>query len=407
VLSSILDDSPRPMSELQAGAPSGVQRIVSRALDKHVTARYGSARELLADLLAYRAAMADASAKGANLWGLLRRPIVAIPVVAVLIAAGVLRRSPTGGPAARAGRATKACRRSCDSPAPAILRARLRSRRKSTALFKRQMAYVKSPPNARVESRDTSRPEWVREKISFDAGYETGRVNAYLILPGDARPPYQLVVLFPGVPIGPGSSETTQPIPVYDFIIKSGRAVVLPIYKGYLERWDPFLTLHGEEYLRTFRTRMAQWRQDLGNTLDVLSARPDIDPTRIADYGASFGGSTAFPLIVLEDRIKAAVLAPSGFTYRLMPPEADALNYVGRVKIPVLMTGGRHDYIFPLETAQNPMFERLGTPAEHKRHVVFDAGHGNFPHSDSIREVLAWLDQYLGPVQTATPSSTP
>ncbi|MND07347.1 hypothetical protein D3C83_292550 [compost metagenome] len=64
------------------------------------------------------------------------------------------------------------------------------------------------------------------------------------------------------------------------------------------------------------------------------------------------------------------------------------------------MFGGRHDYIFPLETAQKPMFERLGTPAEHKRHVVFDAGHGNFPRSEVIREVLGWLDRYLGPVAT-------
>jgi dienelactone hydrolase len=188
--------------------------------------------------------------------------------------------------------------------------------------------------------------------------------------------------------------------PLNDYIVKSGRAWVVPIYKGYQERWDPFLTLQGEEYLRTFRTRMAQWRQDLGNVLDVLSARPDIDSSRIAYYGASFGGSTAFPLIVLEERIKTAILAPSGFTYRPMPPEGDAINYVSRVKIPILMLGGRHDYIFPLETAQKPMFERLGTPAEHKRHVVFETGHGNFPRSESIREVLAWLDRYLGPVTT-------
>lgn len=269
-------------------------------------------------------------------------------------------------------------------------------------VFTRQMAYVKAPLNARVESRDTSRPDWVRERITFDAGYENGRVAAYLFLPPGSGP-RQLVVAFPGVPIGPGSSANTQPTPTFDYIIKSGRAVVLPIYKGYQERWDPFLSLQGEDYLRTFRTRMAQWRQDLGNVLDILSARPDIDSTKIAYLGLSFGGSTAFPLIVLEDRIKTAVLAPSGFTYRLMPPEADAINYVSRVKIPVLMLGGRHDYVFPLETSQKPMFERLGTPAEHKRHIVFDSGHTNFPRSETIREVLGWLDTYVGPVTSGTP----
>ena len=101
------------------------------------------------------------------------------------------------------------------------------------------------------------------------------------------------------------------------------------------------------------------------------------------------------------------MLAPSGFTYRQMPPEGDAINYVSRVKIPVLMLGGRHDYIFPLETAQKPMFERLGTPAEHKRQVIFDSGHTNFPRSESIREVLGWLDRYLGPSRHALDGHLP
>ena len=264
-------------------------------------------------------------------------------------------------------------------------------------VFKRQMAYVKTPLNDRVESRDTSRPDWVREKITFDAGYDNSRVSAYLFLPpGGGR--RQLLVVFPGVPVGARSSDDTQPGPSMDFILKSGRAVVLPIYKGYAERWDPFLSLQGEDYLRTFRTRMAQWHQEIGNVLDILTARPDIDAQRIAYLGLSFGGSTAFPVLPLEDRFKTAVLAPAGFTYRLMPPEADALNYVSRLKIPVLMVGGRHDYVFPLETSQKPMFERIGTPPDQKKHVIFDAGHTNFPRSEMIREVLGWLDKYLGPV---------
>jgi cephalosporin-C deacetylase-like acetyl esterase len=270
-------------------------------------------------------------------------------------------------------------------------------------VFKRQYAYVKSPLNERVESKDTSNPDWVRETISFDAGYESERVTANLFLPTNARPPYQLVVYFPGVGAfaGRGSSAAFQPQP-RDYVVKGGRAFVFPVFKGSFERWDPFLGLLGEEYLRTFRTRMFHWRQDLGRVLDVLVARPDIDATRIAYFGSSFGGSTAFPLIGLEDRLKTAVLSPAGYTYRQMPPEADAINYVSRVTIPVLMMGGRHDYVFPLETSQKPMFERLGTPSEHKRHVVFDAGHSNFPRSDVIREVLGWLDKYLGPVATST-----
>ena len=70
-----------------------------------------------------------------------------------------------------------------------------------------------------------------------------------------------------------------------------------------------------------------------------------------------------------------------------------------RVTIPVLMLGGKHDYIFPLETSQRPMFDRLGTPDDRTKHVIYDAGH-NFPRGQVIGEVLGWLDRYLGPVNT-------
>jgi hypothetical protein len=44
------------------------------------------------------------------------------------------------------------------------------------------------------------------------------------------------------------------------------------------------------------------------------------------------------------------------------------------------------------------MFELLGTPAAHKRLVVYDTDHF-VPRNELIKETLAWLDRYLGPVQ--------
>jgi formylglycine-generating enzyme required for sulfatase activity/cephalosporin-C deacetylase-like acetyl esterase len=272
-------------------------------------------------------------------------------------------------------------------------------------VFRRQYAHLKSPLNERVEDRDTRAPDWIRERVTFDAGYEPGRVTVYLFVPRHSPPPYQLVVFFPGVGPFAGrlASTNLQPLNA-DYIVKSGRALVYPIYKGSFERWDPFTTLQGDDYLQTFRTRMGQWRQDLARTLDVMTARPDIDRERIAYFGASFGASTALPLVALEERLKAAILAPAGFTYRELPPEADAINYLSHITIPVLMLGGSHDYIFPLETAQKPFFDRLGTPVDHKRFVVADAGHTTFPRSQLIRETLAFLDRYLGPVKSAAPT---
>jgi hypothetical protein len=44
-----------------------------------------------------------------------------------------------------------------------------------------------------------------------------------------------------------------------------------------------------------------------------------------------------------------------------------------------------------------PMFKLLGTPAEAKRSVLYPTGHA-VPRNQLIKEVLDWLDRYLGPV---------
>jgi hypothetical protein len=54
----------------------------------------------------------------------------------------------------------------------------------------------------------------------------------------------------------------------------------------------------------------------------------------------------------------------------------------------------------PVETSQRPLFEMLGTPASDKRHVIFETGHAVVTLPPMIKEVLDWLDRYLGAVQT-------
>jgi pimeloyl-ACP methyl ester carboxylesterase len=90
------------------------------------------------------------------------------------------------------------------------------------------------------------------------------------------------------------------------------------------------------------------------------------------------------------------VLAVAGLKMERPRPESDPLNYLPRVRIPVLMLNGEYDHYFPLETSQKPFLRMLGTPAEQKRHVVFRGGH-TVPRALLIAESLQWLDRYLGP----------
>ena len=104
------------------------------------------------------------------------------------------------------------------------------------------------------------------------------------------------------------------------------------------------------------------------------------------------------PLVLaVEERLAAGVLVVGGLTTSGRP-EVNRLNYVSRVKLPMLMLNGRYDLIFPLETHVKPMFDLLGTPPERKKLKVFDSDHF-VPRNGMIKEILGWLDRYLGPVK--------
>jgi pimeloyl-ACP methyl ester carboxylesterase len=93
------------------------------------------------------------------------------------------------------------------------------------------------------------------------------------------------------------------------------------------------------------------------------------------------------------------VFLDGGF-FRNQPFEGmDQVDFAPRLKKPVLLVGGRYDATFPVETSQNPMFRMLGTPEADKRHVVLESPHDVREQRPTLtKEVLAWLDKYLGPV---------
>jgi pimeloyl-ACP methyl ester carboxylesterase len=97
----------------------------------------------------------------------------------------------------------------------------------------------------------------------------------------------------------------------------------------------------------------------------------------------------------IEPRIKAAILYVAGLEKERGKPEVEPINFLPRIKIPVLMLNGKYDHFFPIESSQKPFYQLLGTPAEHKRYVVYEGGH-NVPRERLIAESLDWLDKYLG-----------
>ena len=140
--------------------------------------------------------------------------------------------------------------------------------------------------------------------------------------------------------------------------------------------------------------------KDLGSALDNLQTRTDIDASKIAYMGHSMGAE-----IGRCSWRRSRALASGPAIRRAQPflrqaaGDQCAINFLPRVRIPVLMVNGAYHSILPVATSQEPMFQRLGTSPAQKRHVVFKSGHAvTVPEvrNDLVREVLAWLDTCFG-----------
>ncbi len=263
----------------------------------------------------------------------------------------------------------------------------------------RRLDYGPTPLNATSHGSEESSRGWITERVSFDALYGGERVEVRLHIPENVEPPFQSVIVFGGSnTLRMRRSEEAPEADYLDFIMRSGRVLVQPLWAGTYERNDGrTLELWGRP--GGAGSFVEKWVQDLRRTIDYLETRPDFDSQRIGWIGVSLGA--ALPTLLREDvepRLVAAVQLAGGMN----AGENGASRRVAearRVELPFLMINGRFDYIFPLATSQRPYFELVRTPPEHKRHAVFDAGHGDIPRNEVIRETLDWLDRYVGPVE--------
>jgi dienelactone hydrolase len=254
--------------------------------------------------------------------------------------------------------------------------------------------YDPSELDARLDRTDNSSPYWVKQTVSFKGAYANDRVIAHLFLPKHAQPPYQVIVAFGGSTIMSAKRVEDFGFP-YEFLIRSGRAVMIPAYWGTLERGPSALYLSTNEEI----DRALKWSRDLGRSIDYLETRADIDPTKLGFYGISWGASHTPRLLAVEARFRAAALL-SGGLLEGQPREVDSWNYAPRYRVPTLMVNGKQDFLLPYETNQKVLFDALGTPARDKKLIAYEGGHRNpVTRPDLLGEILAWFDRYVGTVQ--------
>lgn len=238
------------------------------------------------------------------------------------------------------------------------------------------------------------------QSISY-ASPRGGRVTGRLFLPRGSGP-FAGVILAHGMP---GSSEMFVGRAVY--IAKHG-AVVIAIDAPFNRRQGPPITITPQD-----SAEQVQLVVDLQRAVDVLLARRDVDPARLAYVGRSYGGATGALFAGIERRLKTYILAvaDAGVTTRFTAPGAppppageearfrawvaamdpiEAYRWVGRADAPILFQNARRDQFVAVERAE-ALHALVTGPKEVK---WYDTEHALNPaaHVDQLR----WLSQQVG-----------
>lgn len=207
------------------------------------------------------------------------------------------------------------------------------------------------------------------ERIAATAP-DGSRVPAYLALPegASAESPAPMLLWIHGGPLGSWNAWTWRWNPW--LLTAKGYAVLLP---------DPALsTGYGQAFIQR---GWGAWGgapfTDLMAVTDVAVARPDIDQTRTAAMGGSFGGYMANWVAGQTDRFKAIVTHASLWALDQFGPTTDAAQYwlkemteemarensphlnVANISTPMLVIHGDKDYRVPIGEGLRLWYELL------------------------------------------------
>jgi uncharacterized protein len=211
--------------------------------------------------------------------------------------------------------------------------------------------------------------------------------------PADSGPG-PAVLIFNG-----NAGDRSHRLPLAEALAERGYSVLLFDYRGYAG--NPGTPT--EDGLRA----------DARAAVDVLAARPEVDPEHIAYFGESLGAAVAGGLAT--ERPPAALILrspPSSLGdvgrhhYPFLPvfdfllfdryPLAEQLR---DVRVPVLVLVTERDEIVPAELSRR-VFDAAAEP---KRYVPLDAGHHNDPALLAGDEMLAAVSSFLDEWLARTP----
>ena len=269
---------------------------------------------------------------------------------------------------------------------------------------------------------DAKAPLDIHDKIieEFDGGSlhdityvspKGGPVAAYLVVPKGKGP-------FAAVLFGHwGNGTRTEFIPEAKLYARAGAVSLLPDYPW--DRPQPWhKTPNHYDKPELDREIEIQAVLELRRGIDLLLARPDVDPKRLAYVGHSYGAQWGSILSAVDKRMKTSVLMagvaeigdiflrgndpgiielrksrpPGQFErYAQIAGEIDALHFVGHAApIPLLFQFANFEQLFD----KTSMEHYATTATDPKKVLYYDAGH-DLNDLQALQDRYDWLAKYI------------
>ena len=167
-------------------------------------------------------------------------------------------------------------------------------------------AVVERPP---VESE-----QWNYQRVLLPSGDPADPLPLNLYLPKDSAAPLQtLIYLPPADSWGAGVKSDDIAIEDYhlDFVPRSGRALIWPVYWGSQERYQDLHMLNRAQAIRQMGEQRRRTRDEIGRVLDYIAASDRFNG-KVALLGLSRGVRYAPQVLAFEPRIDTAVFYGAG-----------------------------------------------------------------------------------------------
>jgi dienelactone hydrolase len=248
----------------------------------------------------------------------------------------------------------------------------------------------------------------------YDLSYDSpkgGRVTAYLVVPDGKGP-------FAGLVFGHwGPGNRTEFLPEATLYARAGAVSLLVDYPWV--RPAPWRkNLKQADDPESDHAAFVQAVVDLRRGLDLLAARREVDPKRLAYVGHSFGAQWGAILSAIDNRLRGLVLMagipdqaaiyrdnndPSIVEFRASMPRGklekylqscartDAVRYVPNSSAPLLFQFARYERYF-----DKAAMDRYATAAREPKEVKwYDTGH-ELNDPQALRDRADWLREKVG-----------